>query len=237
MGTSEYSKGKGSRRGPWRGGGRGKQKIQTWESRAAHAVDSPTLLGEKPVQLYYRGAWEKNASERIYLLDQEFSRAGIVYAAELDPGRWHPTFTIFVPASMRSKAAAIIAQLDRNDQTVTQPQHVKGISNSQHYESIHMITPDDLPAHLKDNAWEFVVYSEYDGPSRFSSKLIYRALVFRNKTNTVYGIKEWYDSGAPSVLNKMARRIVVDAAFRQSLITADPRAPEIWEKLGLLPEF
>lgn len=238
MGTSAYSKGKGNRRFPGRDGGRGKQNnAQSWQLRATHAVENLQSLGKETTEFRYRGAWDKNASERIYILDQEFARAGILYTAELDTTRWHPEFTIFVPTAMREKAATIINTLEEKDRLPAEPQQMKKVAESAHFQTMCLLQPDEIPAHLKDNPWEFALYSEYDGPSRrFSNNILYRALVFRNSKQTVFGIKEWHDPGAPWNLAKMARRIVVDEDFRSSLIIDDPRASDIWKKLGLLPD-
>jgi len=195
------------------------------------------MLGEKAVELNYRGAWQKSDAERIYLLDQEFARAGIPYTAELIPGRWNTTFRISVPESQRDKATAIIAELEQRDRPQPVPPRVDEEPAPAHHQSMLTITPADLPAHLQDHPWEFALFSEYDNPHSFLGKLLYQALVFRNKKHTIYGIKEWHDPGAPIRLDKMARRIVVDEDFRNSLVTDDPRVPEIWEKLGLLPRI
>lgn len=222
MGTSEYGKGKGNRRFPGRSGGRGKQKSEQWRSRAAHAVDNLATLGEHLTSLEYRGAWEKNPSERIYLLDQTFTRAGIGYAAELRPGRWRPIFAILVPESQREEAAAIITKLEQRERL----ERVHDDNSLR--KSVRMIEPADVPDHLKNHPWEFLVYIVY-GNDHIT--LSYTALLFRNKTHMVFGIREWHGPGAPYVLNKMAGHIVVDEEFRRSLITDNPRVPEMWEEL------
>ena len=237
LGTSEYSKGRGSRRFPGRGGGIGKQKnAESWRSRTTHAVESPALLSEKAEQVNYQGRSKKDVSELAYLLDQAFARAGIPYAVEPVSAFWCPALTVFVPASLREKAAAIISQLESQDYKPAAPRRLHEEPPAEHHRSMKSVHAEDVPAHLKDHPWEFAVYSERDGPL-WRDKLIYRALVFRNRNHTLYGVKEWLDPGAPRDLSKMARRIVIDEKFRQSLITDDPRIPGIWAKLGLLPEY
>ncbi len=122
MRQSGHSKGKGSRRFPGRPGGARKNKPQAWKSRATHALDDPSELGEDISELEYRGIWDKSPSERIYLLDQEFARSQIAYAAALTSIRWHPPFVIYVRRSDKDKAAEVIRQLEQNDQESPQPQ-------------------------------------------------------------------------------------------------------------------
>ena len=236
MGTSAYSKGKGGRRFPGRDGGGRKGKKESWESRSSHSIDRTALLGEKIVTLSYTGPWGKDASERIYLLDQAFADADIKYAVEVSSREWRLSFSIFVLDSCRLKAADIINKLEKMYRPSTQPQRVQAESIPQHRETLKVIIPENLPVHLKDNLWEFAIYTQYDNQRSYLSDMVYRALIFRNINHTVYGIKEWDGNGAPLSLNKMARRIVVDDEFRQSLITEDPKVPEIWEKLGELAD-
>jgi len=229
MGTSKYSKGKGGRF-PGRGG-RGRRKQQPWEARAAHAVEDPSTLAEHVIALTYRGDWMKNPSERIYLLDQEFARHDIAYAAELISARWHPSsFIIYVADTMRVKAEQIITQLEYRNQPAEKPARIGEVHAPKRATEIRVIKPADVPAHLKNHTWEFAVYTVWTGPSWISDRL-YVALLFRNTARTVYGMREWHGPGAPYAHDKMARRIVTDEDFRRSLMTDDPRVAEMWDEL------
>jgi hypothetical protein len=115
---SPRSRGKGglggSRRGPWRDGGRRKQKRAVWRKQAVHAIDTfPKNSGEL-VELTYFGPWPHSAAESIYLFDQRIAGTGIRYQAELRGGwRFEPLFIIRVPASAAAKVSAIIAQIKK----------------------------------------------------------------------------------------------------------------------------
>jgi len=226
MGTSEYSKGKGSRRFPGRSGGRGRRKAHEWKSRAAHAVEPASLLG-KTIQLSYGVC---DACKEIYLLDQEFARHGIAYAVEYSPGRWFSMFTVSVLVSERKPAEEAIWRIRHPEPILPKPGRAKEEPELEHRKTIRQIEPVDLPAHFKNHPWEFAVFSEFAGHS-YDSKLIYRALIFRNNEHITFGIREWNDPGASSALGKMARRIVVDADFRQSLSTNDHRVQAMWDEL------
>ena len=114
---SPRSRGKGgvggSRRGPWRDGGRGKQKRAVWRKQAVHAIDEfPRNSGEL-VELTYFGPWRHSAAESIYLFDQRIAGTGIHYQAELSRKYFGPTFIIRVPASDAAQVSAIIAQIKK----------------------------------------------------------------------------------------------------------------------------
>jgi hypothetical protein len=63
------SRGKGSRRGPWREGGARKARRPEWQKRAFHAVEAINSITEPVASLWYLSNHRKNPSERIYVLD------------------------------------------------------------------------------------------------------------------------------------------------------------------------
>ncbi len=160
MGTSEYSKGKGNRRFPGRPGGARKYKEPVWRSRASHSVESNELLGVNVAVLEYRGAWGLNPSEKIYLLDQEYAHQRIEYAVQPAPNDSYAIFLIYVRESDRLKANEIIAELERYDNKPPQPQRVNEEPEPEYTKSIISICPEAVPIHLKNQTWEFALYSE-----------------------------------------------------------------------------
>lgn len=205
-----------------------KPKTEAWRSRATHAVDRSDLLGENIVELKYWGSHEKNPSERIYLLDQEFGRKGVTYAAELTSKGWLPPFNIYVRESDHDKASNIIEHLRTRDTVPTPPQVIGEEPDPKLRGHLRRIEPEGLPDHLKDDSWEFAILYKYDS----HHNLAYQALIFHNKINTMFGIREWHGPGAPLMLGKMAGRIVADKQFRDSLVSDEPLIKDLWEALG-----
>jgi hypothetical protein len=113
---SPRSRGKGSRRVPWRDGGRRKRKPVTWRKQATHAVDDPSELSGELVWDYYQCPSGRSPHQGIYLFDQEAARAGIRYYAELSGSRFYPAFFIHVPVADKDKVTAIIARLENRIQ-------------------------------------------------------------------------------------------------------------------------
>src|SRR2546428_640909 len=85
--------GKGSRRVPWRDGGRRKQRRSEWRKQAMHAVAELAALAAPLTSLPCRGPYWERPKHLIYRLDQELARAGIAYYPEYG-GRWRG-FTIY----------------------------------------------------------------------------------------------------------------------------------------------
>lgn len=110
---SPRSRGKGSRRVPWRDGGRGKQKAAEWRKQATHAVDELTALSGEVVSLTYSPPFGRSAADAIYLFDQEIAHTGIRYHAELQGSRLSPLFTIRVLSDEAARATALIARLQK----------------------------------------------------------------------------------------------------------------------------
>jgi len=110
---SPRSRGKGSRRVPWRDGGRVKRKRPTWRKQATHSVDEVPEAWDEVVELTYRPQSRRSPAEAIYLLDQEVAGMAIRYTAELGGTRCWPVFTIRVPASCAAAVGAIIARIER----------------------------------------------------------------------------------------------------------------------------
>ena len=110
MAFQSGSRGKGSRRGPWRDGGARKSRPASWQKQAAHASKSLADLPKPVVTLLYLGKHHKNPGEKIYVLDQLIARAGIPYLP-IQAGRW--AFRITVPADNRVEVEDMIARLQK----------------------------------------------------------------------------------------------------------------------------
>lgn len=110
---SPRSRGKGSRRGPWREGGRGKQRPVSWRKQAVHAVAAlPKEIGEI-VELNLSRPSGLSPAECIYLFDQRMSRFGIHYEAELHGRGYHSYFMIRAPARNEAEVRGAIAQIQQ----------------------------------------------------------------------------------------------------------------------------
>ena len=110
---SPRSRGKGSRRGPWRDGGRGKQKVPAWRKQATHAVENLMELAGELTKVHFLCPFGRTAGESIYLFDQEAARIGFRYFAELSGARLTRMFTLHVSADQAEVVGAIIARLRR----------------------------------------------------------------------------------------------------------------------------
>lgn len=221
---SSWSQGEGSRRWPGRPGGARKRKLPEWEHQAVHKVTALDDLPHPVAVLYYRKPWGKNASESIYLFDQEAAKAGIAYYAEYGPtnsSRWF-LFHIWVNEANREATQQIIDRLNPK----YEPKRDASFSGWW-----SEIEPTRLSKTHKDHSWVFAVYRE-SGHER-GDGLSYVAFLFRNQDRTMFGIKEWLGKDVlvrNDVLEKMAHRVVVDGKFRQSLLSDDPDLPVLWKK-------
>ena len=110
---SPRSRGKGSRRGPWRDGGRGKRKAVVWRKQAVHAVEELPKASGEVVELTYLCPSGRSAAESIYLFDQRIARTGIHYQPELHGTRFWPAFIIRVAAENADVVSLIIARIGR----------------------------------------------------------------------------------------------------------------------------
>jgi hypothetical protein len=77
--------------------------------------------------------------------------------------------------------------------------------------------------------WIFAFY--YETPIERDDNLWYEAFLFRNEERTVFGLKEQVGAH-PTTQNRraMARRVITDREFRDSLVSADPDLPRMWKK-------
>jgi hypothetical protein len=171
----------------------------------------------------YRKPWGKDAAESIYLFDQEAARAGIAYYAEYGAGsgRW-ATFSIWVSEKDKHAAGQIIERLNPR----REPRRTARFSGWW-----AEVEPTRLSKANKDHPWVFAVYRE--GSSQRDDGLTYTAFLFRNEERTVFGVKEWLGADVTvrnDVLEKMAHRVVIDAAFRRSLVSDDPDLPLLWKR-------
>ena len=91
----------------------------------------------------------------------------------------------------------------------------------------HEIKPLSLKRQKTHN-WLFATYCEF--PSEREDHSWYSAFLFRNQERTIFGIREWMDLIHYDILRKMATRVVLDVDFRNSLISDDPRLPNMWKR-------
>src|SRR5882672_8067725 len=110
---ASWSRGKGSRRLPGRGGGAHARKKQKWERQAVHKLSCLEELTPPATVLLYSGRWGRDAEESIYLFDQEAAKSKIVYYAEYWTGSWRwPVFSIWVSEENKQAAQQIIERLN-----------------------------------------------------------------------------------------------------------------------------
>ena len=79
-----------------------------------------------------------------------------------------------------------------------------------------------------DYPWVFVIY--YETPSDRDDNRWHTVLMFRNSDRTVFGIMEYDDLVRFDNLRNLARRIVEEKAFRDSLVSDDPDLPRLWKR-------
>lgn len=109
------SRGKGSRRRPWRDGGAGKSPYPQWHKQAAHAVWTKEELGEPLAALHYSGSWGQSPSKRIYKFDQKIAPTKIRYFAEFSNASWRAPFTIWVHQDHASTVQKLIGELEAGE--------------------------------------------------------------------------------------------------------------------------
>ena len=90
------------------------------------------------------------------------------------------------------------------------------------------VEPTPLPSARRNHPWTFGVYEEWtrqDGT-------YYRALVFRNRDRSVFGVRELEGEYRPpaKALRKLAYQVICDAEFRKELLSDDPDLPRIWKR-------
>jgi hypothetical protein len=217
---SARSQGKGSRRRPGRPGRALKRKKSEWEKQAAHMVESREGLPQPVTTLSFPEIWGKSPSDAIYLFDQEMAKVTIPYFMDFKGGRRGYVFLIYVSENAAVTVQRIIDRL-RHAAYRARPSSNTGWWND--------IQPARLSKVHKDHPWVFAGYFGWDadGITR------YKALIFRNKERTEFGIKEWFGSDkivGREVLEKMAHRIVTDSAYRRQLISDDPDLVEMWKR-------
>jgi hypothetical protein len=196
---------------------------QKWQHQAIHSVSHLDELLPPVAVFHYRKPWGKDAAESIYLFDQEAAKSGIAYYAEYGAGfrRWR-AFTIWVCETDNNAAQQIIERLNPS----LEPRLTARFSGSW-----TEIEPTRLSKAHKDHPWTFAVYRE--SSSQRDDSLKYVAFLFRNEERTIFGIKEWLGLDVMvrnDVLEKMAHRVVVDAAFRRNQVSDDPELPLLWKR-------
>ena len=115
MPRSPQSRGKGSRRGPWReGGARKRKRPAPWQHRAQHIAESAEELSQPVVAVNYSGAFGEDAGLTIYRLDQEMAQIGVRYFAEYQGDDFRTAhFKIHVPTKHADAVAAVLARLKK----------------------------------------------------------------------------------------------------------------------------
>src|SRR5262249_23732912 len=108
------SQGKGSRRGPWRDGGKRKQKQPEWRKQSMHAASDSAELEAPLASVGYRGRFREGPEHAICPFDQRGAGAGIRYDAQYQ-GRWQG-FSIQVSAAHAAKVQELLTQLEAEDE-------------------------------------------------------------------------------------------------------------------------
>jgi hypothetical protein len=91
------------------------------------------------------------------------------------------------------------------------------------------IEPVGLPR-KKRHPWHFAEYMGF--PSERDDRKWYIAFLFRNDDRTQFGIKEYLMDKlcCTDRLPYLARRVVLDKDFRESLLSDDPELRRWWKK-------
>jgi hypothetical protein len=89
------------------------------------------------------------------------------------------------------------------------------------------IKPTSLKRRIK-HKWLFAAYAET--PSEREDHSWYEAFLFRNQERTIFGIREGMEHVHHDDLRKMATKVILDVDFRNSLISDDPRLPQMWKR-------
>lgn len=87
--------------------------------------------------------------------------------------------------------------------------------------------PKNLGKHQQKHEWIFAEYFEH--PEQRKDKKSYRAFVFRNKSRTAFGLKEFYNE-AKTDFRALAAKVISDNEFRESLISDDEDLPKLWKR-------
>lgn len=87
--------------------------------------------------------------------------------------------------------------------------------------------PKNLGKHHQKHEWIFAEYFEH--PEQREDKKSYRAFVFRNKSRTVFGLKEFYNE-PKNDFRALAAKVVSDDRFRESFISDDEDLPKLWKR-------
>ena len=104
----QRSRGKGSRRRPWRDGGRKKGLRPDWRKNARHSTDSQADLTPPTETLSLPEFVLRNPVKSIYIFDQEMAAAGIAYHVE-----HHGSFRGFTVAVAEAAAGRVREILHR----------------------------------------------------------------------------------------------------------------------------
>ena len=91
------------------------------------------------------------------------------------------------------------------------------------------VKPKGLARKDRKHSWLFAVLCEWRTDRTDSES--YTALLFRDADRTLFGLKEWIGPGPhQQVLREHATKVVVDKAFRVSLLSDDPDLPRAWKR-------
>ena len=87
--------------------------------------------------------------------------------------------------------------------------------------------PRNLGKHHQRHEWIFGEYFEH--PENREDQKPYRAFVFRNKSRTIFGLKEFYEEKKTD-FRALAAKVVTDERFRESLVSDDEDLPKLWKR-------
>ncbi len=88
-------------------------------------------------------------------------------------------------------------------------------------------TAKNLSKHNQKHEWLFAQYSE--APEHRTDEKHYKVFVFRNKSRTIFGMKEFWEPTSAD-FRQLASRVVTDPHFREKLISDDDDLRKLWKK-------
>jgi hypothetical protein len=92
----------------------------------------------------------------------------------------------------------------------------------------HELRPRGLSKRDANSGWVFAHYIE--APSERDDGRWYHIFYFRDRDRTMFGVKKFNVLIHSREMERMATRVVRDAAFRQALLSDDPSLPMIWKR-------
>jgi hypothetical protein len=87
--------------------------------------------------------------------------------------------------------------------------------------------PKNLGKNHQKHEWIFAEYFEH--AEHRKDERPYRAFVFRNKSRTIFGLKEFYEEKKTD-FRVLATKVVNDENLRNSMLSDDEDLPKLWKR-------